>query len=199
MRAQHPSPQSATAAPRRRFRPRRLALVVFVFGQLFLWGAYAFGSGALHPPVDGVPLARIPPTFGAPRDGGRSRHQGVDILAARGTPVRSVAWGVVLALEKQPRGGKVVFVAGDGALLFFYAHLNDHAPGLHVGQIVSKGTLLGYVGDSGNAKGVPHLHFEARPAATLFAPIDPRILMRPRRVGPAERILAALATIAEPR
>ncbi|MDI1446363.1 M23 family metallopeptidase [Polyangium sp. 6x1] len=193
-----PAPQSATTAPKRRFRPRRVALAVFVFGQLLLWCAYAFGSGVLHPPVDGVPLARIPPSFGAPRDGGRSRHQGIDILAPRGTPVRSAAWGIVVSIEKQPRGGKVVFVLGHGALLFFYAHLNDYAPGLHVGQIVSKGTLLGYVGDSGNAKGVTHLHFETRPAAILFAPIDPLRLMEPRRARPAERILTALATVGEP-
>ena len=182
-------------------RRRRIVLLLlsFVLGHVLSWAAYAFDSAPFHPPVDGVSPARIPRSFGAPRDGRRSRHQGIDILAPRGTPVRSAAWGVVLSIEKQRRGGNVVFVAGRGALLFFYAHLNGYAPGLHVGQVVSKGTLLGYVGDSGNANGVPHLHFEARPAATLFSPIDPLLLLGPRRAAPPERILAALATIADPR
>jgi murein DD-endopeptidase MepM/ murein hydrolase activator NlpD len=182
--------------PRRRLR--RILVSVTALEAL-LWAAYAFAGGVPGAPVDGVAVERIPASFHAPREGGRRLHQGVDILAPRGTPVRSVSAGVVVRVAQQPKGGKVVFVAGGGALLFFYAHLNDFAPGLHVGKPVAPGEILGTVGDSGNAKGVTHLHFEARPAATLFAPVDPLLVLHPWRHGPAARVRGALATVGEPR
>lgn len=182
--------------PRRRLR---LLLASLLALEALLWAAYALAGGAPRSPVDGLPAERIPASFHLPRDGGRRLHQGVDILAPRGTPVRSVSAGVVVRIEQQKHGGKVVFVAGGGALLFFYAHLNDFAPGLHAGKLVSPGELLGTVGDSGNAKGVTHLHFEARPAATAFAPVDPLLVLHPHRHGPAARIKGALATVGEPR
>lgn len=113
--------------------------------------------------------------------------------------MRSVGWGVVARIEEQPRGGKVVFVAGEGAMLFFYAHLDRYADDLHVGQVVGQGTLLGYVGDTGNARGIPHLHFEARPAATGFAPIDPQLVIGPRPAPIGKRLEALVTSLPEHR
>jgi peptidoglycan LD-endopeptidase LytH len=161
--------------------------------EIGLVASYAMAATPLPVPVDGISHAAVPQDFHAPRPGFHSAHQGTDLLARRGTPVRSVGWGVVAGIEEQPRGGKVVFVAGEGAMLFFYAHLDRWAPELHLGQVVAQGTLLGYVGDTGNARGIPHLHFEARPAATAFAPIDPQLVIG-ARPAPFGRRLQALAT-----
>ena len=170
---------------------RGLAALVAI--ECVLVASYAAADTPLPVPVDGISHAAVPRDFHAPRPGFHSTHQGTDLLARRGTPVRSVGWGVVARIEEQPRGGKVVFVAGEGAMLFFYAHLERWAPGLHVGQVVSQGTGLGFVGDTGNAKGIPHLHFEARPAATAFAPIDPQLVIGPKP-APLTKRLEALAT-----
>src|SRR5262249_10085145 len=161
------------------------------------WSAYALARLPFPSPVEGLAAARIPPSFHAPRP--PRAPEGIDILAPRGTAVRSVAWGVVAKIETQPRGGKTVLVAGRGGLLFFYAHLDAYASGLHVGQIVHEGDLVGRVGATGNARGIPHLHFEARPLATPCAPIDPLPVIGPRPPAPHVRVAHALSEIGDPR
>jgi murein DD-endopeptidase MepM/ murein hydrolase activator NlpD len=97
-------------------------------------------------------------TFGASRSGGR-RHEGVDMLAPRGTPIYAVTGGY--AAFKQTRlGGNSVSLAGDDGTRYFYAHLSGfEGPSRRVAQ----GEVIGYNGDTGNASGVPHLHFEVHP------------------------------------
>jgi murein DD-endopeptidase MepM/ murein hydrolase activator NlpD len=180
-------------------RVLRVLLVLSLFAYAWAWADYATASVPYPVPVEGVRLASIPPSFHAPREGGRERHQGIDILARRGTPVRSVAWGVVVGIQTQRRGGRVAHVLGRGSILFFYAHLDSWAPGLHVGQVVEQGDLLGRVGDTGNARGTPpHLHFEARVVATIFAPVDPMLVLGAPR-SPQARVAAALAEIGDKR
>ena len=113
----------------------------------------------LRVPVSGVLAAQVTDTWGAPRGGGR-RHEGQDIFARRGTKVYSATEGYVVRVGENTLGGKTVFVHGPGGRWYYYAHLEDYAPGLRVGDYVTPDTLLGYVGDTGNAKGTPpHLHF----------------------------------------
>ncbi|MBT2767800.1 M23 family metallopeptidase [Stenotrophomonas sp. ISL-67] len=114
---------------------------------------------SLPVPVEGVAAPRIADTFGAPR--GRDRaHAGVDIFARRGTPVRSAAAGVVVAMRDSGLGGRQVWVVGPARERYYYAHLEGWREGLAEGEVVSEGTVLGYVGDSGNAAGTPpHLHW----------------------------------------
>ncbi len=114
---------------------------------------------SLPVPVQGVEAARIADTFGAPR--GRDRtHQGLDIFAPRGTPVRSATHGVVVSVREGGLGGRQVWVLGPAGERHYYAHLEDWAPHLADRRIVQAGELLGFVGDSGNAKGTPpHLHY----------------------------------------
>lgn len=185
-----------------RARPRlRFVAVLALLGAEAL-ALLAFTLAALpYPvPVQGIVHAAVPRDWHAPREGGHLRHQGVDLVAPRGTPVRSIGWGVIVGIEEQRKGGKVVFVLGRGALLAFYAHLDAWAPGLHVGQWVTEGELLGVVGDTGNARGtVPHLHFETRPAATFFAPVDPRLVVGPRPPEVSARMAALVASLPEPR
>ena len=110
-------------------------------------------------PVAGVPVRRINNSWHAPRSGGRL-HEGQDIFAARGTEVRPATEGYVVRMGESPLGGNIVFVAGAGGRSYYYAHLDSHAPGLAVGDHVTRETVLGYIGTTGNAAGTsPHLHF----------------------------------------
>ncbi len=102
-------------------------------------------------------------TWGAPRSGGRF-HQGVDMLAARGTPVVAVGSGVVLRMRNGGLGGITVWLKTDDGDEFYYAHLDSWASGLSAGQRVAAGDPLGTVGTTGNAPAhIPHLHWEYHP------------------------------------
>jgi peptidoglycan LD-endopeptidase LytH len=116
-------------------------------------------DSVLRVPVGGVRAAEVSDSWGAPRSGGR-KHEGQDIFAPRGTPVYSATEGYVVRVGENRLGGNVVFVAGAGGRWYYYAHLDSHAPHLSVGDHVTPGTVLGYVGTTGNAAGTPpHLHF----------------------------------------
>lgn len=126
---------------------------------------------ALPVPVEGVRSAAIADTFGAPR--GRDRtHQGVDIFAPRGTPVRSATRGIVVSVREGGLGGRVVWVFGPGGERHYYAHLDDWVTGLERQQVVQAGDVLGFVGDSGNAQGTPtHLHYGIYAAGGAYDPL----------------------------
>ena len=87
-------------------------------------------------------------------------HEGIDILAPRGTKVFSATEGLVADLRNNNLGGKVVWIMGPAGTWHYYAHLDDHKRGLSVGDYVKKGDLIGYVGNTGNARHTaPHLHY----------------------------------------
>lgn len=109
---------------------------------------------SLPNPVKGRKFAD---TWGAARSGGR-RHEGVDIFAPKGTPVRSTTDGIVIKRGTNRLGGKVVGIQGPGAW-HYYAHLKKFA-GAKLYKKVRAGEVIGYVGDTGNAKKTPpHLHY----------------------------------------
>lgn len=111
-------------------------------------------------PVVGVTPDNLQNTYGAPRDGGRRRHRGIDIMAPRGTRVVAVADGEISYVGTQSKAGRSVWLVTDAGVSFFYAHLDRWASGLKEGRKVRKGETIGYVGDSGNARrSSPHLHF----------------------------------------
>lgn len=122
-------------------------------------------------PVRGIVRSQIAQTYGADRSGSRS-HEGIDIFAPRNTAVIAAAPGYVFWIaENQGLGGNWVMVAGAGGRYYYYAHLEAFAPGLYVGKRVETGDPIGFVGDSGNAKGTPtHLHFGVYEASCLFCP-----------------------------
>ncbi|MBI4261257.1 MAG: M23 family metallopeptidase [Actinobacteria bacterium] len=98
-------------------------------------------------------------TYGAPRPGGRI-HDGNDILAAWETPVIAAHDGLAVPVPNE-LGGRAVIVHGPGRLETYYAHLTAYG---RTGP-VRAGDVIGYVGNSGNARGrIHHLHFEWRPA-----------------------------------
>jgi len=90
-------------------------------------------------------------------------HQGNDIWAAYGTPVRSPDRGVV-ELTGEAVGGISVYVTTDDGTYYYMTHLAGFAPGLHTGDTVGVGQVVGYTGATGNAAGgPPHVHFEIHP------------------------------------
>lgn len=109
-------------------------------------------------PVDGVRVRDIADTWGSARSEGR-RHEGQDIFAERGTPVRPSARGYVVRVGENRLGGNIVFVLGAGARGYYYAHLDAHGPDAVIGRLVSPESVIGYVGNTGNAERTsPHLH-----------------------------------------
>jgi murein DD-endopeptidase MepM/ murein hydrolase activator NlpD len=112
----------------------------------------------LPPPVDGVLAADVVDTWGSPRGAGR-RHEGIDLFAPRGSPVRSTTEGIVTRKGWNRLGGRRVLVLGPGWLSHYYAHLDAYGS-IEVGDAVGPGDLLGFVGNSGDAEGTPpHLHY----------------------------------------
>ena len=101
-------------------------------------------------------------TYGAPRSGGRS-HEGTDILAPHGTPSYAYEAGTVTRMDGNSLGGITLYLAGNSGNTYYYAHLSGYASGVSPGDSVAAGDLLAYVGDSGNAAGIPHVHFEVWP------------------------------------
>ena len=110
-------------------------------------------------PVKGIKASQLTDTWGAARSSGR-RHEGIDIMAAKNTKVLSATDGVVVDTRDNALGGKVVWIVGPAGSYHYYAHLNKHKSGLDVGDTVDKGDIIGYVGNTGNARGgSPHLHY----------------------------------------
>lgn len=127
------------------------------FGQI--GGSYSTGTpaaGQLVFPVAGAQVS-YRDDFGEPRGGGR-RHQGNDIMAPLGAPVRAAFGGVVRDGFSNRLGGVKVTVLGDDGRSYYYAHLQEGSVAVQAGQRVRAGDLLGKVGQTGNASG-PHLHF----------------------------------------
>lgn len=110
-------------------------------------------------PVDDVTKREIADTWGAPRSGGRT-HEGQDIFAPKGTKILSATNGYVYRIGENNLGGQTVSVISSGGRIYYYAHLDEYAPNLKVGDPVTTRTVLGFVGTTGNAQGTPpHLHF----------------------------------------
>jgi murein DD-endopeptidase MepM/ murein hydrolase activator NlpD len=109
-------------------------------------------------PVQAHDTTAIRSWYGDPRDGGRRRHEGLDIFAPRWTPVLAAADGVVRSTRPNRLGGNVVWLRDDLGRSLYYAHLQRQ--NVRRGQRVHAGDTLGFVGNSGNARTTPpHLHF----------------------------------------
>ncbi len=151
----------------------------------------------LEPPSITFPLvgrSTFRDTYGASREDGARVHLGTDLIADKGTPIVAAAKGVVETIGEGDQAGLYVVVRHTDGWRSAYVHMNNDspgtdngltvgfAPGLRVGSRVEPGTLLGYVGDSGNAEEtVAHLHFELQqPDGLKINPYEP--LKRARRV-----------------
>jgi murein DD-endopeptidase MepM/ murein hydrolase activator NlpD len=113
----------------------------------------------LEIPVRGVSHEGLHDSFSDIR--GLGRHEAIDILAPRNTPVVAVEDGTIAKLFESKAGGTTIYQFDPtGSYAYYYAHLEHYAAGLAEGARVHRGDVLGYVGTSGNApKDTPHLHF----------------------------------------
>jgi murein DD-endopeptidase MepM/ murein hydrolase activator NlpD len=136
-------------------------------------------------PVEAAEAERMKGAFEARRGGGSRRHEAVDILAPRGTPVRAVEDGTVAKLFLSKAGGITIYQFDRSErFTYYYAHLDRYAEGLREGQRLERGDIIGYVGTTGNApRNTPHLHFaifELTPQKHWWegTPVDPYLVFR---------------------
>jgi murein DD-endopeptidase MepM/ murein hydrolase activator NlpD len=135
-------------------------------------------GAALPFPVVGADQEAIRSLFGASRESGRRHHEGVDIFVQRLTPVLAVASGRAMP-RQDALGGNTVWLNTPGTS-YYYAHLDRVS--VRDGQRVKPGDVLGYVGNTGNARATPsHLHFGVYRWGR--EPIDPLPLLVGQRFG----------------
>lgn len=110
-------------------------------------------------PIDGIQPERLKGSFAEMRDD--TRHEAVDILSPRNTPVRAVEDGKIAKLFLSKFGGNTIYqIDPTGQYVYYYAHLEGYEPNLKDGASVKRGDIIGFVGTSGNAPpDTPHLHF----------------------------------------
>lgn len=148
---------------------------------------YAMRLAAMPAPTSlAMPVATLTPkaltdTWHASRPPAR-RHEGIDIFARKGTPVISSTEGIVVSVGQNKLGGNVVWVMGPAGHRHYYAHLDQFAD-VKAGDRVQPGTVLGFVGNTGNARTTPpHLHYgiysasgaiNPYPLLAIHAPVRP--------------------------
>ena len=129
-------------------------------------------------PLQGLKLADLHDTFNEVHNG--HAHEAIDIMAARGTPVRAAVSGTVRKLFLSKPGGNTIYEFDEASeFCYYYAHLDRYAESLREGIRVERGDIIAYVGSTGNADPrSPHLHFavfELGPKREWWKgkPIDP--------------------------
>jgi murein DD-endopeptidase MepM/ murein hydrolase activator NlpD len=195
---------------------RILVLAVFATLLLINWSAISWGLSRLGDrlvlyvhvvqlytkepdrqismPLPNVAKKEIANTWGAPRGSDR-QHEGQDIFAPKGTPVLSATDGYVIRIGENNLGGKTVSVIGAGGRSYYYAHLDAYAPSLSEGDRVTRQTVLGFVGTTGNAQGTPpHLHFGIYASGGAINPL-PLLTDRPLPATTRERVMQRTARV----
>lgn len=127
-------------------------------------------SGGMACPVAG-PVS-FTDTWGAPRSGGRS-HEGTDMMAGYGTPVVAIVSGTITYSAYNGSGGYMIFLSGSDGNQYWYLHNQQNM--VSSGAQVSVGQQIATVGDTGNATGTPHVHFEYHPGGG--GPVNPYPLL----------------------
>ena len=168
--------------------------------ELLRSGAYTLelSTGpSLGYPISGKRRDHIQSFFGDGRDGNTRKHEGIDLFAARGTPVIAIAEGTVLRVNENNLGGKVVWMRPKGKnYTLYYAHLDRQIA--VDGQEVQLGDTLGLVGNTGNAKTTaPHLHFGIYASGGAVDPlpfVNPVIAKAPKIQADPGQLNATLRT-----
>jgi murein DD-endopeptidase MepM/ murein hydrolase activator NlpD len=200
-----PRPAAPTSTAARRPTPRVTTATTTSSAS----GVVRGGSGTVAPASNGTPTllgapyvfpvlaqASFSDTWGAARpDVGW--HHGVDIFAPLGSPVVAVADGVLFSVGWNTIGGRRLWLRDRAGNFFYYAHLSRFAATAVDGARVLAGTVIAYVGNSGDAAGAPyHLHFEIHPRSLLSlgydGAVDPfpyvSVWQRLARAGLASRL-----------
>jgi len=148
--------------------------VASLLSSRYSWSGGGGGGSVNIGPVNGLYFPVAGPhsyvnDWGAPRSVGRT-HKGCDIMAAYGTPCVAITSGTVVQ-RSGGNAGLYIFLYGDNGHLYYYMHL----AGFAASGRVRGGQVIGYVGDTGNARGCPHLHFEWHPNGG--GPVNPYPLL----------------------
>ena len=185
-----PRPEAGNRLTIREYQHLWLATFFELLGQ----GAPPFLPQEADPLVPSIAFPVLGPVqfwhdFGAPRgEHGERSHEGLDMIGRAGQPLRAAFDGTVTRIQVDRRGisGVVVTVTRGDGVRANYFHVNDDTPGttdgsaerglrihpgLRLGDSVKAGQVIAYMGDTGNAVGLPHLHFELRTPDGI--PIDP--------------------------
>ena len=136
-------------------------------------------SDKLMIPVAGIKRENLSDTFTDARSENRV-HNAIDIMAPQGAPVVAVAEGEIVKFFDSNLGGITIYqLSKDRKYIYYYAHLQKRADGLQEKVSVPQGTVIGYVGDTGNAgAGNFHLHF------SISVPTDPSRYWEGENVNP---------------
>ena len=120
---------------------------------------FTLGRDPIVMPVEGAKAADLHDSFAETR--GTHKHEAIDIMAPRGTPVVAAVDGTIEKLFTSKPGGLTIYEFDrDRNYCYYYAHLDRYAEGLKEGQIVHRNARIGYVGSTGDASAeAPHLHF----------------------------------------
>lgn len=150
----------------------------------------ALRDGEIAIPVAGVTAGDLRDSYEQARGGGRVHHA-MDILAPRGTPVVAAVDGTIRKLDTSAAGGLSIYQFDRSEeRVYYYAHLDRYVDGIAEGSFVARGSVIGYVGTSGNAPaGTPHLHFsvEVLPPSKEWwkgVPVNPYPLLMTRASTP---------------
>ena len=111
-------------------------------------------------PVQGIKRDELRDTFNEARGSAR-KHEALDVLAPRNTPVLAVEDGKIARLFLSDAGGITIYQFDPAeSYCYYYAHLERYADGVKEGSPIKRGQVIGYVGTTGNApRDTPHLHF----------------------------------------
>ena len=165
-----------------------MRLSVSVAGLFPVFLAVGATSSILEmtPPIAGLAVADLHDTFEETHNG--HRHEGIDILEPRGTPVRAVVSGTIRKLFLSKPGGNTIYQFDEmGGYCYYYAHLDGYVEGLREGMRVERGEVIGFVGSTGNADArTPHLHF------SIFELGPEKLWWKGKAIDPYPELVAAV-------
>ena len=192
-----PAPEPPVALPRQEPVQAKPASRNVVRGSL-IGGQFAFGQTTPHAMLDvgrlerevaearraaAAPPVDVPPDTAAaveqahvakPQPAPRARrlfmHDGADLVASVGTPIYAACDGVVVGAAPNGGYGNWIRIDHPGKLSTVYGHLSEFAPGIEAGALVSRGELIGFVGNTGRSTGA-HLHFEILSSGKAVDPL----------------------------
>jgi hypothetical protein len=135
----------------------KLFVCIAVLFPLLLAAGVTVSMPEMTPPIRGLSLADLRESFYDARDA--HSHEAIDILEPLGTPVHAVVSGTIRKLFLSKAGGYTIYQFDEaGVYCYYYAHLDRYQTGLQEGMRVERGSVIGFVGSTGNAR-TPHLHF----------------------------------------
>ncbi len=164
----------------------RLCICIAMLLQLVLAGSEPSSILEMTPPISELTLANLHDEFEEVHNG--HRHEAIDILEPRGTPVHAVVAGTIRKLFLSNWGGNTIYQFDEmGMYCYYYAHLDRYEEGLREGMQVKRGDVIGFVGSTGNAVArTPHLHF------AIFELGPEKVWWKGKAINPYPGLVAAV-------